>query len=87
MIDDTQNDTKQDWYQMLDAIEEKLDNASDDGGGATNDMNYQMAQQRDKIKAGYHESIEENADAVDEEFEHRMKAIKEKARASGRALE
>ena len=64
MIDDAKNNTKQEWYETLEKISEKLDNASDAGGGAAYDMDYRMAQQRDKIKAGYNESIADNIDAI-----------------------
>ena len=86
MTNNTQHDAKKNRNDMLDAIDEKLDQAGDATSDAADDAGNWISQQRDKLKASYHDAVADNADDVDDKFEHRLKATKAKAKAAGREL-
>ena len=86
MTHNTNSDVKKNRNDMLDSIDEKLDKAGDAATDAADDTGNWMAEQRDKLKGAYHDAVADNSDEMDEKFEHRMEATKEKAKAAGRNL-
>ena len=86
MTHNTENDVKKNRNEMLDAIDEKLDEVGDAASDVADDTSNWLNEQRDKLKGVYHDAVADNADDLDEKFEHRMKATKEKAKAAGRKL-
>ena len=86
MNHNTENEVKKNRNEMLDSIDEKLDQAGDAASDAADDTSNWLNEQRDKLKGAYHDAVADNADDLDEKFEHRMKATKEKAKAAGRSL-